>query len=71
MCQQAVEGSETGHQLSRQDSVIFSGISQTNFRPVNPRILHASGQTHQGLYSVVDTITTSDMSPKMRPNEVN
>ena len=71
MYQQALVGSETGHQLSRQDSVIFSGISQTNFRPVNPRILHASGQTHHRLYSAVDTITTSDMFPKMRPNKVN
>ena len=27
-------GSEEGHQLSRQDSVIRSGILQANFRPV-------------------------------------
>jgi len=37
-------GSNEGHQLSRRDSVIFNSISQTNFRPVNPRILLASGQ---------------------------
>ena len=39
-------GSEEGHQLSRQDSVIRSGILQANFRPVNPRILLVSGQTY-------------------------